>query len=84
MEFSVPGFIKKCCSPNAILTLAEYIEDYAGKELAKKGYMAIERGIQDLDENIASKYNRAYGCQQHLERYRDKRAEHADSNRAGE
>lgn len=55
MEFSVPGFIKRCCSPNAMLTLAEYIEDYAGPELAKKGYLAIEKGIQDLDEAIASK-----------------------------
>ncbi len=55
MEFSVPGFIKRCCSPNAMLTLAEYIEDYAGPELAKKGYKAIEKGIQDLDENIALK-----------------------------
>lgn len=55
MEFSVPGFIKKCCSPNAILTLAEYIVDYADDELAKKGWLGIERGIQDLDENIAAK-----------------------------
>lgn len=55
MEFSVPGFIKRCCSPNAMLTLAEYIEDYADPDLAKKGYMAIEKAIQDLDENIASK-----------------------------
>ncbi len=55
MEFSVPGFIKKCCSPNAILTLAEYIMDYASKDLAEKGWRAIEKGIQDLDENIAAK-----------------------------
>ncbi len=55
MEFSVPGFIKRCCSPNAMLTLAEYIEDYASPDLAKKGYKAIEKGIQDLDENIANK-----------------------------
>lgn len=55
MEFSVPGFIKRCCSPNAMLTLAEYIEDYASPELAIKGYKAIEKGIQELDENIANK-----------------------------
>ncbi len=29
MEFSVPGFIKRFCTPNAILTLSEYICDYA-------------------------------------------------------
>ena len=55
MEFSVPGFIKKCCSPNAILTLAEYIVDYAGEDLAKKGWQAVEKGIQDLDENVATR-----------------------------
>ena len=27
MEFSVPGFIKRYCTPNAMLTLAEYLED---------------------------------------------------------
>jgi hypothetical protein len=26
MEFSVPGFIKRYCTPNALLTLAEYLE----------------------------------------------------------
>jgi len=55
MEFSVPGFIKKCCSPNAILTLAEYIVDYANEELAEKGWRAIEKGIQGLDENVATR-----------------------------
>ncbi|MEE4117306.1 MAG: [FeFe] hydrogenase H-cluster radical SAM maturase HydG [Marinilabiliaceae bacterium] len=55
MEFSVPGFIKKCCTPNAILTLAEYLVDYADNKLADKGWKAIEKGIQDLDENVASK-----------------------------
>ncbi len=37
MEFSVPGFIKRFCTPNAILTLAEYLEDYAPEHTAKKG-----------------------------------------------
>ncbi len=36
MEFSVPGFIKRFCTPNAILTLAEYLEDYAPEHTAKK------------------------------------------------
>ena len=45
MEFSVPGFIKNFCSPNAMLTLAEYIEDYASPETARKGYAIIEKNI---------------------------------------
>ncbi len=49
MEFSVPGFIKRYCTPNAILTLAEYLEDYARPEVAEKGWKVIEKNIQDLD-----------------------------------
>lgn len=52
MEFSVPGFIKRYCSPNAALTLAEYIEDYAGPALAEKGWKAIERNLATIDEKI--------------------------------
>ena len=36
MEFSVPGFIKRFCTPNAVLTLAEYIMDYAPKDTAER------------------------------------------------
>jgi len=49
MEFSVPGFIKRYCTPNAILTLAEYLVDYAPKATQKKGWAVIEREINDLD-----------------------------------
>jgi len=50
MEFSVPGFIKRYCTPNAILTLSEYIVDYASPELAVKGWRAIEKNMADLDD----------------------------------
>lgn len=50
MEFSVPGFIKRYCTPNAILTLSEYLEDYATPEVAKKGWEVIEETINtELD-----------------------------------
>ncbi len=52
MEFSVPGFIKNFCSPNAMLTLAEYIEDYASPETARKGYEIIEKNLQQLNGNV--------------------------------
>lgn len=45
MEFSVPGFIKRYCGPNAILTLAEYLEDYATPDIKKRGYDSIYRKI---------------------------------------
>ncbi len=53
MEFSVPGFIKRFCTPNAILTLSEYICDYAGPELAAKGWIAIDREVAGLESAVA-------------------------------
>ncbi|MBK7172597.1 MAG: [FeFe] hydrogenase H-cluster radical SAM maturase HydG [Bacteroidales bacterium] len=50
MEFSVPGFIKRYCSPNAILTLTEYLEDYAPRETRIKGYEVIEKNLLDLEK----------------------------------
>jgi 2-iminoacetate synthase len=49
MEFSVPGFIKRFCTPNAILTLAEYVEDYATPETTEKAWKIIDKEINGLD-----------------------------------
>lgn len=48
MEFSVPGFIKRFCTPNAILTLAEYLIDYGNEETQKKGWDLIDKELKDL------------------------------------
>lgn len=56
MEFSVPGFIKRFCSPNAMLTLAEYLEDYAPHETRKRGWEVIDKNLKDLEEG-AEKVN---------------------------
>lgn len=52
MEFSVPGFIKRYCSPNAILTLTEYLIDYATPDVQEKGWKAIEREIANLEGHV--------------------------------
>ncbi len=49
MEFSVPGFIKRYCTPNAMLTLAEYLEDYAQNGTREKGYKLIERNLEAMN-----------------------------------
>ena len=54
MEFSVPGFIKRFCTPNAILTLSEYICDYAQGETVDKGWKVIEKNIERMEPSIAS------------------------------
>ncbi|MDY0101524.1 MAG: [FeFe] hydrogenase H-cluster radical SAM maturase HydG [Lentimicrobium sp.] len=56
MEFSVPGFIKRFCSPNAMLTLAEYLEDYAPADTKKRGWEVIEKNMDDLEKSVDAKY----------------------------
>jgi len=55
MEFSVPGFIKRYCTPNAILTLSEYIVDYAKAETAEKGWILINKNIDALENDKMKK-----------------------------
>ncbi len=50
MEFSVPGFIKRYCTPNALLTLAEYLEDYAPDGTKEKGYQLIEKSLGEFED----------------------------------
>lgn len=51
MEFSVPGFIKRFCTPNAILTLSEYLVDYAKPETSEKAWKVIDKEIKGLDDD---------------------------------
>jgi len=50
MEFSVPGFIKRYCQPNAILTMVEYLEDYANEGLKTRGYEMIKRKVEEYKD----------------------------------
>ena len=52
MEFSVPGFIKRYCTPNARLTLAEYLGDYAQPEIAAKGWEVININMGQVDNHF--------------------------------
>ena len=48
MEFAIPGFIKRFCTRNGLLTLAEYLEDYSSEATKKDGYALIEREIAKM------------------------------------
>lgn len=48
MEFAVPGFIERFCTPNALLTLTEYLEDYASPETRAAGAAVIERELAGI------------------------------------
>lgn len=52
MEYAIPGFIGKFCTPNAIMTLAEYLEDYASPETKAKGMALINAELEKLDGKL--------------------------------
>lgn len=49
MEFAIPGFIKNFCTPNALLTLMEYLVDYASPETRALGEKMIKLEIEKFD-----------------------------------
>jgi len=51
MEFSVPGFIKRFCQPNALLTMMEYLEDYAPPPTKEKGYKLLEEKLKEMEDD---------------------------------
>lgn len=48
MSLVKSGQIVNCCQPNAIMTLKEYLEDYASEETKKKGQEVIEKEINKI------------------------------------
>lgn len=53
MSLCKSGQIQNCCLPNALLTLQEYLEDYAADETKRIGERMIGRQLGEIgDENI--------------------------------
>lgn len=52
MDLAKPGLIQKHCSPNAIATFAEYLEDYADDEMKTLGYDMIDKHLKELPPNL--------------------------------
>ncbi|MDR1418625.1 MAG: [FeFe] hydrogenase H-cluster radical SAM maturase HydG [Endomicrobium sp.] len=50
MNLAKPGQIKNMCDINALVTLKEYLEDFASPEVKKIGYALIERSKAKLDK----------------------------------
>jgi 2-iminoacetate synthase len=49
MEFAIPGFIKRYCTPNALTTLTEYLVDYASPETRRAGEEQIRKELDKLE-----------------------------------
>ncbi len=50
MEYAVPGFIRNFCTPNALLTLDEYLEDYAPPSTQEVGKKLIARELAGIGD----------------------------------
>ncbi|MEG1762589.1 MAG: [FeFe] hydrogenase H-cluster radical SAM maturase HydG, partial [Bacteroidales bacterium] len=50
MEYAIPGFIGKFCTPNAMMTLAEYMSDYSSAETKVAGKALIERELAKMKD----------------------------------
>jgi 2-iminoacetate synthase len=66
MEVAVPGHVKRFCSPNALLTLMEYLVDYASLATRATGEKRIAEELARLPEgkarqNIATRLDRIRG-----------------------
>ena len=48
MALAKNGQIGNCCAPNALMTLAEYLEDYASPQVKAAGQLMIERLTQEI------------------------------------
>lgn len=59
MEFTIPGFIKEFCTPNALLTLQEYLEDYASPETRAAGELLVAKEMEKLGDGDVSNALRA-------------------------
>ena len=55
MSLCKNGQILNCCHPNALMTLAEYLEDYASPETKKAGYEMIEKELARIPKESVRK-----------------------------
>ena len=55
MEFAIPGFVKRFCTPNALLTFAEYLHDYSSEETKQAGFALIQKELSDIADDATRK-----------------------------
>lgn len=48
MSLCKTGQIQNCCHPNALMTLTEFLEDYASDDTKKTGYELIEKELEKI------------------------------------
>ena len=62
------GKIADCCQPNALMTLMEYLQDYASPQTKEKGLAAIRKEMENISSDMVRKLTA-----RHLEEIRNGR-----------
>jgi len=65
MEYAIPGFIQRFCTPNALATLQEYLADYASPETRAAGERAQAAELAKMGDSKART-----ACEDRLRRIR--------------
>ncbi len=53
MEFAIPGFVKRFCTPNAILTVSEYVHDYSSEQTREAVMKLVDEEVKNIpDEKV--------------------------------
>lgn len=60
MQLVKSGQIANCCQPNAIMTLKEYLEDYASLDTKNKGEVVIQRELKEIPSEKVRKIAKAH------------------------
>jgi 2-iminoacetate synthase len=55
MAFCKNGQILNCCHPNALMTLTEYLIDYASEETRKIGFELIDKELEKIPNEKVKK-----------------------------
>lgn len=60
MKLLKSGQIVNCCQPNALMTLKEYLEDYASEDTKRKGEQVIRQQLEVITNPIVKEKAREY------------------------
>ena len=62
MNLAKPGLIKEMCGVNALVTLKEYLDDFAPPKLKQAGYKLIDREVAKLDEKSRGQISKLFAA----------------------
>ncbi len=60
MQLLKAGQIANCCQPNALMTLKEYLEDYASEDTKRKGEKVLFNELERIENPIVKEKTREY------------------------